>query len=412
VDQRQRRARAAETEILAGADPRAGRLRTVAPAAAFFHDRHRKLDRMHSRTERRVRARIDGAGVDPQPQGRPLLLREFRVVMGSVQILEQPAGGAAQRPRRTVAVQLVAAVRNQAMLQQGPIADREQRRVIAAQIDLAVHAVRVVAAHAVPVQDGLDVAREIHHVGKIVEGFDSPRRSGQQRRTGRLRQRRPQTRFVAAHAADGFARRDAHKALHPLHRQIMFVQRDKKQRSHRRHFEIGRSVRLDRHRAQDPGQRERASCAGRPHAAREVGRLGQLLQNQQPLDLAASHALHVPALVDVAQQQPARAAVRVDARRDRRLARPRRQRTWFVAVQAVARERRAVDQLGGSLPVHQVQAAVVGHQKAIFGQSVRIAEELPRPAHAPRRPEVIRSSPRIDHRHRTHVLQPAMSRRK
>ena len=85
------------------------------------------------------------------------------------------------------------------------------------------------------------------------------------------------------------------EAVHPLDRDVVLVQGHEEQRLQGRQLHVGRAVRLDRHGAQDLGQRERAADRQRLHAAGEIDRLGHLLQDQQLLDLAALHARHVAA---------------------------------------------------------------------------------------------------------------------
>ena len=121
--------------------------------------------------------------------------------------------------------------------------------------------------------------------------------------------------LVAADAAGRLARLHRGETLHPLDRQVVLVQGDEEQRPQGRHLEVGRAVGLDRHGAQDALQGERAADAQRLLAAGEIGRLGQLFQHEQLLDLAAADACHVAAGVDVGQQQAARACVRL--KRDR-----------------------------------------------------------------------------------------------
>ena len=80
-----------------------------------------------------------------------------------------------------------------------------------------------------PLQKGLDVAREIHHVREAVERLDFAGRplQGLQQATAPV-PRRLRALLMAANATQDFAGHDTGEALHPLYGQIVFVQRHEK----------------------------------------------------------------------------------------------------------------------------------------------------------------------------------------
>ena len=110
------------------------------------------------------------------------------------------------------------------------------------------------------IQNRLNVADEVEHVGHVGERLDAAGRPSQ-----RLKRQRIagmwglSALLVTADAAGRLTRLHRHEALHPLDGQVVFVQRDEEDRSHGRHLEVGRPVRLNRDRAQHAFQGERAA---------------------------------------------------------------------------------------------------------------------------------------------------------
>ena len=76
-------------------------------------------------------------------------------------------------------MRLVPAIGDQLRLHHRPVALREQRRVVAGQIDPPFVTIRVVARNAVPVENRLDVAREVEHIGASGDRLDPARRTPQ-----------------------------------------------------------------------------------------------------------------------------------------------------------------------------------------------------------------------------------------
>ena len=185
-----------------------------------------------------------------------------------------------------------------------------------------------------------------------------------------LRRRRHGPLLVAADAAQRLAGLDRREALHPLDRQVVLVQGDEEQAPQRRHFEVGRAVGFDRHRAEHPLQGERAAVAQRVHAAGEVDRLGQAFQHQQLLDLARLDAGHVAAVVDVV-----RAGTGPSAGRGRRAAgmtgsRLRGdQRPRLVQPDVAELLRQREERVDRSRPVHQHERVVLRRQERVVANA-------------------------------------------
>ena len=146
---------------------------------------------------------------------------------------------------------------------------------------------------------------------------------------------RPGALLVAADATRRLAGLDGEEALHALDGKVVLVQRDEEEAAQGGQFEVGRAVRLDRHRADDPLEREGAAVADRLHAAGVVDRHGQRSSTSSFLISPRLHAGHVAAVVDVGQHQAAGAP-----RRDRTrsgmiaLAGPRHERARLVQLHA------------------------------------------------------------------------------
>jgi len=111
-----------------------------------------------------------------------------------------------------------------------------------------------------PVENRLDIARKIQHVGMFREGLNTAGRMlHRQQQTARFVFGRPVAGLVAAYAPGRFPGHDTRKALHAFDGKILGVQGHEKQLPARRHFKIGRTVRLDWHRPQNPLEGEGAS---------------------------------------------------------------------------------------------------------------------------------------------------------
>ena len=167
--------------------------------------------------------------------------------------------------------------------------------------------------------------------------------------------------LVAADAARRLARLDRRETLHPLDRQALVVQGHEQQAPQGRGLEKGRAVGLDRHRPQHPLQSERARVAQGIHAAGEVDRLGQALDDHQLLDLAGPDAGHVAAAIDVFQQVLARRLGQIDPRRDGELDGVGHDRPRFVQPDRAELLRRGEERRRLAAVVHQ-------HQPLVFGR--------------------------------------------
>jgi hypothetical protein len=109
--------------------------------------------------------------------------------------------------------------------------------------------------------------------------------------------------FVASHTSGHLAGHHGREAVHALHRQVVLVQGHKEHRPTGRNLEKGRTVLFDRHGPQHAVQGELPQPGDQIRATAEIDLLGQILQHQQPFDLAALDAFQLPALVDVRQEQ-------------------------------------------------------------------------------------------------------------
>lgn len=97
--------------------------------------------------------------------------------------------------------------------------------MISGKVDIAVLPIMVVALHAMPVEDRLDIAREIEHIGEISVWFDPAGRPLQrQQQIIASWMRSPGSLLVTADTGGRFARLDGHETLHPFYGHIVFVQ--------------------------------------------------------------------------------------------------------------------------------------------------------------------------------------------
>ena len=367
--------------------------------ATTLQDRTRHGHCVHAAAQAGVRAGVGGTAVDPQSDEGALVVGELGLVVAAIDQLHQPAGGTANRARGPVAERLVPSVRHQMQVGDRPVTRREVHEVIARQIDVPVEAVRIVTCDAMPIEDGLDIARIVEGTGNASQRFDLRRAPavGSQILQPRLRERVGAL-LVTADAARDLARLAGVEALHAFYGQVVLVQGHEEHRAEGRDFEIGRAILFHRDRAQNARQREAAAAADRFHAAIEVHRHRQLLQHQQFLDVAALHAVHVAALIDVGQHQLRRLLRLVDARRDHPLTRSGLQRSRLVTLQLSLGLGQLVEEFHVALPVHDVQTFATGDQEAIFGYRVGVAVDGGSATDLTRGAQVVRSRQRVDNR--------------
>ena len=233
--------------------------------------------------------------------------RERPAEQARCDLLHQRAGGRANHAGPIVAHGLVPPVdelladrkRDVRMVEHRPAVAGEDHSAAAgpALVRLAI----VVAPHAVPVEDRLNVAREVQHVrhaGDRRDGtgglFDGHQAIGDGHFLPPL---------VTSDATERLARLDRQEAMHSFDGQVVGVQSHEEQASHGRDFEVGRAVRLDGHRAEDSFEREGPAVAERVHPAGVVDGLGQRFQDEQLLDLAGGHAGHVAPHVHVGKHE-------------------------------------------------------------------------------------------------------------
>jgi len=269
----------------------------------------------------------------------------------------------------------------------------------------------IVAGGAVPVEDRLDVAREIEHVGLVLARLDAARRTFhrvQQVDVSQVGHSRP--RLVTADAGRCFARLDGHETLHPLDRHFVLVQGHEEQRPQGRRLEIGRAIGLDRHGAQDALQRERAADRQRLRTAGEIDGLGQLLQHQQLLDFAPLNARHVAARVDVREHQMPRRPGGREAAGDDRFPPAGTQRPRFVTLPAGSSVLGRIDPFRAALPGQEMNPLGVGDQEQVLCQWIRIA--VARRTHAARHVQVVRAAVGIDNRDVSRMFRPTVPWRK
>ena len=116
-------------------------------------------------------------------------------------------------------------------------------------------------------------------------------------------------RLVAAHAAGGLAGHQAGEAVHPLDRQVLVVQGHEQQRP-----PAGASKKAEPSSSTGtvPSTRSSVKVPRRTQvrSAAELDLLGQDLQHEQLLYVAAADALEVAPAVDVGQHEAARGPVR------------------------------------------------------------------------------------------------------
>jgi len=232
--------------------------------------------------------------------------------------------------------------------------------MIATQVDAARPFVGVVAAHAVPVENRLHVAREIRHVEGPVAGIDAGGRPARRADGARgvIRVWRTGARLMAAGAAQPLARHDLRETLHAFDGAATAIQSDEKERAQSRGGEVGGAVRLDRHGAQHARQREGADVTERIHAAGEVDGFGQRFKNHEFGDSAFFDAGHLPTLVDVLENKDAIRLRPVGLVREERRTRASCQRPGLVEP-AVRENGRQREKHGfGAAVVHQHQLAV------------------------------------------------------
>lgn len=158
-------------------------------------------------------------------------------------------------------------------------------------------------------------------------------------------------------------------------------------------------------------EREGAADVQRLLTAGEISRLGELLEDQELLDLAPFDPVHVAAGIDVGQDQPAGLAGQIDTRRHDRFPLASPERRWLVALQSGMRLVRAVDQFRGPLAVHHLEALRVDDQEAVVGEGIWVAEVGLRFADRAGRGTPIRTVARIDDRNGPHVFGHAVSGR-
>ena len=212
------------------------------------------------------------------------------------------------------------------------------------------------------------------HFGRVAEG---PRRAvpghqpaglpphGHARRARRNARPAP---FVAAHAAGRLAGADDRAGAHRLDHHPPLVQKLEVDERVGRHGEVGASVGLDRHRAQDPLVVEVVPGHARGLRAAAVPRLPgpkpllRRLDHAQVLDRPAGNPLHPGPHVGVGQVEIAVPLGQVGPRGDGRRAVARRQRHRVVAAGGLAVEHHLVAEEVDQADAHLL--ALAGHARA------------------------------------------------
>ena len=354
----------------------------------------------------RVAAHIGRAAFDPEPEGAPFGGRGFHVVMAAIHLREEPAGGAADGARGLVA-EAVASVGHELAREQGEEAVRPVRAEVARENGLAFALVVAVALHAMAVEDGLDVAREVHHVGQVREGLNLAGRTLQREQFAGFVLRRLGAMLVAADATDDFAGAHAAPALHPLHGKIVLVQRLEEDLPVRGNLEGSGTVGLHGHGAKHALQREGAKPRHEIGTAAEVHWLGQRFEDEELLDVAALHAGEIAAIVNVSHHHAARRLGRMRARLEDALAFARHDRARLVDVAFAGV---LVDRFHRAAAVHEDNLVVARGDDAVLGEGPRVAHGF---AFVDRDGEgfVIRAAIRGDNRDRARVLVDAVAGR-
>ncbi len=186
-----------------------------------------QMDGHPAAAERRIGARIGRAGFNPQPKQLQLAGIELDVVVARQEHLQETAGRRADLARRVVAFGAVWPVGDQTPPDDALVANPAHLGPAAVQVEFAGVAFGVVATNTAPIEDGLDVARKIHYGGHVRDRLD-PAGRPPHRRGHRAGRHRVRPHLVAADAADPLPPLDAAPALHALHRELAFVQCDKK----------------------------------------------------------------------------------------------------------------------------------------------------------------------------------------
>jgi len=292
--------------------------------------------------------------------------------MAAGDLLHQRAGSGAEAVRRMVAVFApTTALADLVVRSQGGIALREPLGVVAGQHHAPLGLFGVVAGHAVPVPNRLNVAWVVEYIGHAGHGCNLAWRTSQRHQAGVVWAviGGSRARFVTAHASLGLAGYDHREVLHPLDRHAAFVERDEIDRAQSRNFERSRPVGLDRNGPQDPAQRDvSAVITGQSVFA---ARLGQVFQHQQLLDRARLDPGHVAATVDVGQHQLSRGLLQIGTSGKHPFAKPWPDHPWIVNHLLGP-----IEFLGLAGVVQNQKALVARHQETVRGQRVGIAKSL------------------------------------
>ena len=235
-----------------------------------------------------------------------------------------------------------------------------------------------------------------------------------------MRKRRPRRRrvhlptvLVTPHAPHRLAGHHGREAPHALDGPIVRIQGDEQHRPPRRHLEVGRPVRLHRHRAHNALQEVAPLVAYLVHPAVEVDRLGQRLEDQEFPDLSRLDARHVSPAGDVGQEEPAGGLARIDPVGDYGLSRPGAQGPGLVCPprgRPAAGTRDRVDHLLRPAPVHQQHLVVASDEEEVLRQWTGVAIDGPAsPAgQVPHRAARVRPAVGVDEAHASGVLPPAV----
>ena len=191
----------------------------------------------------------------------------------------------------------------------------------------------IMTFQAMPIEDRLDVAREIEQVGCVSNRLDFVGAFAEcGELVGEMRGRLG-TMFVAADATNYFARLRRGETLHSFDSEFVLVQRDEKDAAHGWDFQVSGAVFLDRHGAEDVFEGESAAVADGFHTAGEMNRHGQTFQYEQLLDFARFDPVHISALVNIGQNHSPARLRQIEVRRNNRFARTSQQGTRFMAFQ-------------------------------------------------------------------------------
>lgn len=139
----------------------------------------------------------------------------------------------------------------------------------------------------------------------------------------------------------------------------MFVEQRDVDAAQRRDLKVSGAVFLDRHRAEDALERGGAAVAnGRTAATMIVGGLGQILHDEELLDLAAFQACHVAARVNVLHKERGAGLGEIRTGWNHRLARAGEERARFVG-----HLRRVVDHAGLAGVVEEEDLVALGDKE-------------------------------------------------